>query len=78
MPFGLCNAPAVCQALVNDALWEFLNIFVFVYLDDLLIYSKTISEYQQLSCLFLQCLLEIWLYVKGTAQLFLYASFNHL
>lgn len=34
MPFGLTNAPAVFQALVNDVLRDFINRFVFVYLDD--------------------------------------------
>jgi hypothetical protein len=40
MPFGLTNAPATCQALVNDILREYLNIFVFAYLDDILVYSE--------------------------------------
>uniref|UniRef100_A0A673BEJ7 Gypsy retrotransposon integrase-like protein 1 n=1 Tax=Sphaeramia orbicularis TaxID=375764 RepID=A0A673BEJ7_9TELE len=39
MPFGLTNAPAVFQALVNDVLRYMLNKFVFVYLDDILIFS---------------------------------------
>lgn len=39
MPFGLCNAPAVFQTFVNDVLREFLNVFVFVYIDDILIFS---------------------------------------
>ena len=39
MPFGLCNAPAVFQAMVNDILREYLNVSVFVYLDDILIFS---------------------------------------
>uniref|UniRef100_A0A8K9X0U7 ribonuclease H n=1 Tax=Oncorhynchus mykiss TaxID=8022 RepID=A0A8K9X0U7_ONCMY len=38
LPFGLANAPAVFQALVNDVLRDMLNIFVFVYLDDILIF----------------------------------------
>ena len=38
VPFGLTNAPAVFQALINDVLRDFLNIFVFVYLDDILIF----------------------------------------
>lgn len=41
MPFGLTNAPAVFQVLVNDVPEEMLNRFVFVYLDDILIFSKT-------------------------------------
>ena len=39
MPFGLTNAPAVFQSLVNDVLRDMLNDFVFVYLDDILIFS---------------------------------------
>lgn len=38
MPFGLTNAPAVFQALINDMLRDMLNRFVFVYLDDILIF----------------------------------------
>lgn len=30
MPFGLTNAPTVFQALINDALWDFLNPFAFI------------------------------------------------
>ncbi len=33
--FGLVNAPAVFQALVNDVLQDMINVFVFVYLDDI-------------------------------------------
>ncbi len=35
LPFGLVNAPAVFQALVNDVLRDMINVFVFVYLDDI-------------------------------------------
>ncbi len=42
LPFGLVNAPAVFQALVNDVLRDMLNIFVFMYLDDILIFSPTL------------------------------------
>ncbi|KAL0171103.1 hypothetical protein M9458_031414, partial [Cirrhinus mrigala] len=39
LPFGLANAPAIFQALVNDVLRDMINDFVFVYLDDILIFS---------------------------------------
>lgn len=43
MPFDTSNAPAVFQALVNDILWDILNCFVFVYLDDILV-SPELSQ----------------------------------
>lgn len=55
-PFGLTNAPALFQALVNDILRDFLNRFVFVYLDDILMCSRNLEE---------QCLMENRLYVKA-------------
>lgn len=47
MPFGLTNAPASCQELVNDALREYLDVFVIAYLDDILVYSETMTEHYQ-------------------------------
>ena len=65
MPFGLTNAPAVFQALVNDVLRDFLNRFVFVYLDDILIFSKNMSDHISHVHQVLQRLLENKLYVKA-------------
>lgn len=65
MPFGLTKAPAVFQALVNDVLRDFLNQFVFVYLDDILIFSKTMSDHISHVHQVLQRLLENRLYVKA-------------
>jgi hypothetical protein len=41
----LTNAPISFQALINDILRPYFNIFVLAYLDDILIYSKTYKEH---------------------------------
>lgn len=64
MPFGLTNAPAVFQALVNDILRDTLDSFVYVCLDDSLIFSKSVQEHiGHVHCV-LRRLLENQLYVK--------------
>ena len=65
MPFGLSNAPAVFQAMVNDVLRDFLNCFVFVYLDDILIFSRTMEAHHLHVRQVLQRLLENKLFVKA-------------
>lgn len=45
MPFGLTSAPAVFPILVINILRGFLNVFVFVYLDDILIYSQNEEQH---------------------------------
>ena len=65
MPFGLTNAPAVFQALINDVLWDFINRFVVVYLDDILIYSGSMEEHISHVCQVLTRLLENRLFVKA-------------
>ena len=45
MPFGLCNAPASFQRLMNKAFKDELNSVILVYLDDILIFSRSIKEH---------------------------------
>jgi len=47
MPFGLTNAPASFQSMINDVLREYLDEFVVVYLDDILIYSETLEKHKE-------------------------------
>ena len=45
MPFGLTNAPAVFQSFVNDVFREDIGKYCQVYLDDVVVYSKTLEEH---------------------------------
>eukprot|EP00983_Pelagomonas_calceolata_P039705 1137302-Pelagomonas_calceolata.AAC.2 len=65
-PFGLRNAPATFQRLMNDIFRKYINRFVLVYLHDLLIYSHSAQEHLQHLCTVLSLLRQNQLYIKGS------------
>jgi hypothetical protein len=64
MSFGLTNAPAYFMYLMNNVFMEYLDKFVVVFIDDILIYSKTEEEHEEHLRLVLQKLREHQLYAK--------------
>jgi len=64
IPFGLTNIPATFQTMMNIILQLFLDKFVIVYLNDIIIFSKSIEEYKKHLRLVLKKLRENQLYVK--------------
>jgi hypothetical protein len=45
MPFGLCNAPATFQKTMNKVLEEYIDRFVAVFIDDIIVYSNSFEEH---------------------------------
>jgi transposase InsO family protein len=64
MPFGLTNCPATFQRHINSVLRQFIDRFVVVYLDDILIYSNNLEEHRSHVRQVLQTLREHDLYAK--------------
>ncbi|GJV96619.1 putative reverse transcriptase domain-containing protein [Tanacetum coccineum] len=64
MSFGLTNAPAIFMDLMNRMCKPYLDRFVIVFIDDILIYSKTIKEHEGHLKLILRLLKKEELYAK--------------
>ncbi|GJU31870.1 putative reverse transcriptase domain-containing protein [Tanacetum coccineum] len=64
MPFGLTNAPAVFMDLMNRIFHEYLDKFVIVFIDDILVYSKSEEEHERHLRIVLEILRQKKLYAK--------------
>nr|GFC44906.1 putative reverse transcriptase domain-containing protein [Tanacetum cinerariifolium] len=64
MPFGLTNALAVFMDLMNRVFHEYLDKFVIVFIDDILVYSKTREEHEDHLRIVLEILRQKKLYAK--------------
>ncbi|KAL5580554.1 hypothetical protein UlMin_012996 [Ulmus minor] len=64
MPFGLTNAPAAFMDLMNRVFAQYLDKFIIVFIDDILVYSKTPEEHEEHLRVTLQLLRDSKLYAK--------------
>ncbi|GJT65769.1 putative reverse transcriptase domain-containing protein [Tanacetum coccineum] len=64
MPLGLTNAPAVFMDLMNRVFHEYLDKFVIVFIDDILVYSKTREDHEEHLHIVLEILRQKKLYAK--------------
>ena len=64
MSFGLTNAPDAFMSLMNGIFKPYLDLFVIVFIDDILVYSKSKKEHEEHLRMVLEMLREKKLYVK--------------
>ena len=78
MPFGLTNAPATFNRLMTEVFREYLDDFVLVFFDDILIYSKNPEEHTQHLKKVLQLLRQHNLYAKRSKCTFFSEKVEYL
>jgi hypothetical protein len=78
LPFGLTNAPGVLMSFMNGVFREYLDKFVQVFIDDILIYSWMMEEHDEHLRLVLQCLREHKLYGKLSKCSFFQSRIHYL
>ena len=78
VPFVLSNAPVVFMCLMNGVFRDYLDKFVIVFLDDILVYSKSEEEHEKHLRMVLQVLREHQLYAKLRKCLFYQRQIHYL
>ena len=70
MPFGLTDAPTSFMMLMDTVLCPYFGKFVVVFLDDILVYSRTHKEHKGHLHLVLELLRQHWLFAKESKCVF--------
>ena len=70
MSFGLTNAPAAFMSLMNGIFKPYLDLFVIVFIDDILVYSKSKKEHEEHLRMVLEMLWEKKLYASSLSVSF--------
>ena len=78
MPFGLCNAPATFQRLMQNCLGELNLTYCLIYLDDVIAFLKTEEEYLQCLHVVFDCFWEQNLRLKPSKCKFFQDEINYL
>ena len=78
MPFALSNAPATFQRLMENCLGELNLTYCLIYLDDVIVFSKTEKEYLQCLCTVFNCFRIHNLRLKSTQCEFFWNEINYL
>ena len=78
MPYGLCNAPATFQHLMQNCLGELNLTYTLIYLDDMIVYSKMEEEYLVHLCTVLEQLMEHSLKLKPSKCNFFRTEISYL
>ena len=78
MPYGLCNAPAKFQRLMQNCLGELNLMYALIYLDDVIVYSKTEEEHLVCLCTILEQFIEHSLKLKPSKCNFFHTEISYL
>jgi hypothetical protein len=78
MPFGLTNARVIFHYLMNAIFGKYMRRFVLVFMDDILVFSKTLDEHIEHLQIVFQTLLEHKLYIKFTKCTFVEQQLSSL